>query len=99
MSIFPFRDVLRVPDWSQGCIYYQIFPERFAKSGKIQGHFDTWDAAPTRDNFLGGNLRGIIDYDRWRYHYPAFDDTSIRVPIPTEEPTRSKRGRKPKNKD
>lgn len=54
-------DVLRVPDWSQGCIYYQIFPERFAKSGKIQGHFDTWDAAPTRDNFLGGNLRGIID--------------------------------------
>ena len=39
------------------------------------------------------------DYDRWRYHYPAFDDTSIRVPIPTEEPARSKRGRKPKNKD
>ncbi|MBQ3704871.1 MAG: hypothetical protein II888_00290 [Clostridia bacterium] len=39
------------------------------------------------------------DYDRWRYHYPAFDDTSIRVPIPAEEPARSKRGRKPKNKD
>lgn len=39
------------------------------------------------------------DYDRWRYHYPAFDDTSIRVPIPAEESTRSKRGRKPKNKD
>ena len=39
------------------------------------------------------------DYDRWRYHYPAFDDTSIRVPVPPEEPTRSKRGRKPKNKD
>ena len=39
------------------------------------------------------------DYDCWRYHYPAFDDTSVRVPIPTEEPARSKRGRKPKNKD
>ena len=39
------------------------------------------------------------DYDRWRYHYPVFDDTSIRVPVPPEEPTRSKRGRKPKNKD
>ncbi|MBQ9325070.1 MAG: hypothetical protein IJ246_04800 [Clostridia bacterium] len=39
------------------------------------------------------------DYDRWRYHYPDFDDTSIRVPIPAEEPTRSRRGRKPKNKD
>ena len=39
------------------------------------------------------------DYDRWRYHYPAFDDTSIWVPIPTEEPTCSRCGRKPKNKD
>lgn len=54
-------DVLRVPAWSQGCIYYQIFPERFAKSGKVQGPFDAWDAAPTRENFLGGNLRGIIE--------------------------------------
>ena len=39
------------------------------------------------------------DYDRWRYHYTTFDDTSISVPIPAEEPTRSRRGRKPKNKD
>ena len=39
------------------------------------------------------------DYDRWHYHYPDFDDTRIHVPIPPEEPTRSKRGRKPKNKD
>ena len=54
-------DVLRVPAWSHGCIYYQIFPERFAKSGKVQGAFDAWDAAPTRENYLGGNLRGIID--------------------------------------
>ena len=41
-------DVLRIPAWSQGCIYYQIFPERFAKSGMVQGNFDDWDAAPTR---------------------------------------------------
>lgn len=54
-------DVLRLPAWSQGCIYYQIFPERFAKSGSINGSFDAWDAAPTRENFLGGNLKGIID--------------------------------------
>ena len=54
-------DVVRVPSWSQGCIYYQIFPERFAKSGNVIGPFDAWDAVPTRENFLGGNLRGIID--------------------------------------
>ena len=54
-------DVLRVPAWSRGCIYYQIFPERFAKSGQARGPFEAWSAAPTRENFLGGNLRGIID--------------------------------------
>lgn len=64
-------DVLHIPAWSQGCIYYQIFPERFAKSGKVQGIFDTWDAAPTRENFLGGNLRGIIE------HLPYLNDLGI----------------------
>ncbi len=54
-------DVLHVPAWSQGCIYYQIFPERFARSGKAQGSFDAWDAVPTRENFLGGDLQGIIE--------------------------------------
>ena len=64
-------DVLRVPEWSQGCIYYQIFPERFAKSGKVKGPFDAWNAAPTRDNYLGGDLRGIID------HLPYLSDLGI----------------------
>lgn len=36
------------------------------------------------------------EYDRWRYHYPDFDDTKIRIPIPPEEPPRKKRGRKPR---
>ena len=54
-------DVLRVPAWSRGCVYYQIFPERFAKSGQARGPFEAWSAAPTRENFLGGNLRGIIE--------------------------------------
>ena len=54
-------DVLRIPSWSQGCIYYQIFPERFAKSGNGSGPFEAWNAAPTRENYLGGNLRGVIE--------------------------------------
>lgn len=54
-------DVLRLPAWSRGCIYYQIFPERFAKSGNGSASFDAWNAAPTRENYLGGNLRGIIE--------------------------------------
>ena len=39
------------------------------------------------------------DYDRWRYHYPKFDDTRIHAAIPPAEPVKSKRGRKPKVKD
>ena len=36
------------------------------------------------------------DYDRWRYHYPDFDDTRIHADVPQEEPVKSKRGRKPR---
>ena len=42
---------------------------------------------------------GVImkkDYDRWRYHYPDFDDTRIHAAIPPEEPVKSKRGKKPR---
>ena len=39
------------------------------------------------------------EYDRWRYRYPEFDDSSIRVHIPQEVPTKAKRGRKPQKKD
>ena len=54
-------DVLAVPEWAKGCVFYQIFPERFARSGDEAAGFDPWDAPPTRENYLGGNLRGIIE--------------------------------------
>ena len=37
-------------------------------------------------------------YDRWRYHYPDFDDTRIHAAVPPEAPAKRKRGRKPKPK-
>ena len=52
-------DVLSVPSWSQGCIYYQIFPERFARHGRKSRICADWNTAPTRENYLGGNLKGI----------------------------------------
>ena len=40
------------------------------------------------------------DYDRWRYSYPAHDDTRLaRTAIPPEEPVRARRGRKPKARE
>lgn len=54
-------DVLSVPDWAKGCIFYQIFPERYDRHGSPLEGLSPWNAEPTRENFLGGNLRGIID--------------------------------------
>lgn len=55
------------PAWSRGIIYYQIFPERFAigDPNKKRHSYAPWSATPTRENFFGGDLRGIcnqLDY-------------------------------------
>ena len=54
-------DVIAPPAWAQGVVYYQIFPERFAKgNADAKSHpLDAWDAQPTRENYLGGDLEGI----------------------------------------
>jgi len=67
------RDNYQPPEWSAGAVYYQIFPERFARSKRREnalalGESDhsqplvAWDAIPTRDNFLGGDLDGIGEH-------------------------------------
>ncbi|MDO5436461.1 MAG: glycoside hydrolase family 13 protein [Clostridia bacterium] len=52
-------DVIAVPEWARGCIWYQIFPERFEKDPSSGRAPEPWDAEPTRDNYLGGTLSGI----------------------------------------
>ena len=54
-------DIISVPDWAKGCIYYQIFPERFARGTEIRKDLADWDSVPTRDNYMGGTLPGICD--------------------------------------
>lgn len=60
-----------IPTWLADARFYQIFPDRFARRegygiiGEDHVPLDDWDAEPTRDNFLGGNLAGItqkLDY-------------------------------------
>ena len=55
-------DVIAPPSWARGTVFYQIFPERFAKgSAAAKSHpLEAWDAQPTRDNFLGGDLQVIL---------------------------------------
>ncbi len=57
------NDIVGHPEWSYGTIYYQIFPERF-KNGDTQNdppETEDWGSTPTRENYMGGDIRGIIE--------------------------------------
>jgi len=55
-------DVLKVPEWARGSILYQIFPDRFFNKdkGNDPPGVVSWDSTPSRENFFGGDLKGII---------------------------------------
>jgi neopullulanase len=55
---------MSVPGWVQDAIFYQIFPDRFARSEQLAGRFDfeTWDSPPTVHGFKGGDLYGILEH-------------------------------------
>ncbi len=52
-----------VPAWPADSVFYQVFPDRFARSGRVPapGAFEPWDSPPTRAGFKGGDLYGLID--------------------------------------
>jgi glycosidase len=63
---FPFInpiDVFEPPAWVKNAVFYQIFPERFANgdpSNDPEGT-ETWGGTPTRGNFFGGDLQGVLN--------------------------------------
>lgn len=56
------RDIVGTPDWITNRVWYQIFPERFCNGDSSNDPADTepWGSVPTRDNYMGGDLQGII---------------------------------------
>ncbi|MNO33229.1 Cyclomaltodextrinase [compost metagenome] len=67
MYEFPYinpADLYKVPDWVKDTIFYQIFPERFANGDKTNDPegVQPWGGEPTRENFFGGDLQGVIDH-------------------------------------
>jgi len=55
------------PDWVKDAVFYQIFPDRFAKSDQIvhPNILEPWDSEPTVLGYKGGDLRGVqekLDY-------------------------------------
>src|SRR5262245_58944324 len=57
-------DAMSPPDWVRDAVFYQIFPDRFARSTRLvkPDHLEDWDAVPTFRGYKGGDLYGIIEH-------------------------------------
>ena len=53
----------QAPAWVKDAVFYQIFPDRFARSERVRkpGNLQPWGSAPTRHGFMGGDLIGIAE--------------------------------------
>lgn len=51
------------PSWIKDAVFYQIFPDRFRRSGKVDtgAIIEPWDQSPTVHGYKGGDLWGVID--------------------------------------
>lgn len=56
---------ITTPEWVKHAIFYQIFPDRFARSSRMQHPrgltLKPWGSPPAEQGFQGGDLRGIVD--------------------------------------
>ncbi len=52
------------PEWVKDAVFYQIFPDRFARSERLTkpANLEGWDAPPTRYGFKGGDFQGILEH-------------------------------------
>ena len=61
MSIPEFQ----TPEWVKDAVFYQIFPDRFARSERSEHapglQFKAWGASPREQGFQGGDLYGIAE--------------------------------------
>ncbi len=55
------------PTWVQDAVFYQIFPDRFAKSDRVRKplNLEAWDAPPTYHGYKGGDLLGVAEHLDW----------------------------------
>jgi len=53
----------QTPDWVRDAIFYQIYPDRFARSLTVPkpAHLDAWGEPPTPHGYQGGDLIGVLE--------------------------------------
>lgn len=74
------------PGWVPAAVFYQIFPDRFARSSLVEksGNLEPWEAPPTVHGYKGGDLLGVVDHLDWLedlgitaiYFNPVFQSAS-----------------------
>ena len=58
---------IHTPDWVKHAVFYQIFPDRFAKGNPPHSQvaktlpLEPWDALPTLQGYKGGDLWGVME--------------------------------------
>lgn len=65
MPFFQEIDRFKAPSWVKDTVWYQIFPERFANgdpSNDPEGTLPWGSKRPSREDFFGGDLQGVIDH-------------------------------------
>lgn len=55
--------MIKTPDWVKDAVFYQIFPDRFAKSNRVAkpSNLETWESKPTTRGYKGGDLLGVVE--------------------------------------
>jgi glycosidase len=58
---------IHTPDWVKHAVFYQIFPDRFARSQQSRNRllqtasWEDWQAMPTLQGYKGGDLWGVLE--------------------------------------
>lgn len=56
---------IETPEWVKHAVFYQIFPDRFARSPRTRHprgiRFKPWGSPPAEQGYQGGDLRGVVD--------------------------------------
>lgn len=55
---------INTPDWVKHAVFYQIFPDRFARSSSLikPNNLEPWDSPPTTEGYKGGDLLGVVEH-------------------------------------
>ncbi|MDQ1300665.1 MAG: cyclomaltodextrinase / maltogenic alpha-amylase / neopullulanase [Chloroflexota bacterium] len=53
----------QTPEWVKDAVFYQIFPDRFARSARVPkpSQLQPWGSPPTIHGYQGGDLLGVVE--------------------------------------